>query len=80
MKKEAVPAAGPVTGGPGEMKIYSKRTRVIRENLELWSFVIPAATLIILFNYAPMYGIIIAFQNYFPGSDFLSSKNAMGLV
>ena len=51
MKKEAVPAAGPVTGGPGEMKIYSKRTRVIRENLELWSFVIPAATLIIPVSY-----------------------------
>ena len=74
MKKEAVPAAGPVTGGPGEMKLYSKRTRVIRENIELWSFVVPAAALIILFNYAPMYGIIIAFQNYFPGSPFLGEK------
>ena len=74
MKKEAVPAAGPATKGSGEMKVYSKRTRVIRENIELWSFVIPAGLLIILFNYAPMYGIIIAFQRYFPGSDFLSKN------
>lgn len=74
MKKQAVPAAGPVTSGSKEIKIYSRRTRVVRENLELWSFIIPAATLIILFNYAPMYGIIIAFQNYFPGSDFFSER------
>ncbi len=74
MKKEAVPAAGPGTGGSGEIKLYSRRTRVIRENIELWSFVIPAAALIIMFNYAPMYGIIIAFQNYFPGSPFLGEN------
>jgi putative aldouronate transport system permease protein len=71
MKKEALPAAGPVSG-VNEMKTYSKKTRVIRENLELWSFVIPAAVMIIMFNYLPMYGIIIAFQAYFPGAPFLS--------
>ena len=74
MKKETVPAAGPGTGGSGEIKLYSKRTRVIRENIELWSFVIPAAALIIMFNYAPLYGIIIAFQDYFPGSPFMGEK------
>ena len=35
-------------------------------------FILPALAFLILFNYVPMYGILIAFQDYIPGDDFLS--------
>ena len=34
-------------------------------------FILPALAFLILFNYVPMYGILIAFQDYVPGDDFL---------
>lgn len=80
MKKETVPAAGPVRGKSGEMKIYSKRTRIIKENIELWSFAIPAIVLIGIFSYVPMYGIVIGFQNYAPGSPFIVWSDILGGV
>lgn len=46
---------------------------VIRENLQLYSLMIPVFILIIIFCYIPMYGIVIAFQDYTPGSPFLGS-------
>lgn len=74
MKKEAIPAAGPVDQNQA-MLIRTKKRRALFENLELWSFVVPAATFIIIFNYIPMYGIIIAFQDYFPGKPFISDQS-----
>ena len=35
-------------------------------------FILPALAFLIMFNYVPMYGILIAFQDYVPGDDFLS--------
>ena len=43
-----------------------------REDWELYSLLIPAAVLIIIFSYIPMYGIIIAFQDYIAGNSFFS--------
>ena len=37
-------------------------------------FILPALAFLILFNYVPMYGILIAFQDYVPGDDFLSAN------
>uniref|UniRef100_A0A7C4PNF6 Sugar ABC transporter permease n=1 Tax=Anaerolinea thermolimosa TaxID=229919 RepID=A0A7C4PNF6_9CHLR len=39
----------------------------------LYFMVIPALVLLIIFNYGPMYGVIIAFQNYNPGLGFTGS-------
>ena len=47
-----------------------------REDWELYSLLIPAAVLIIIFSYIPMYGIIIAFQDYIAGNSFFSLSNA----
>lgn len=46
---------------------------VTRENLQLYSLMLPVFILVIIFCYVPMYGIVIAFQNYTPGSPFLGS-------
>lgn len=45
-----------------------KRTwrRDLRENYDLYLFVLPGLITIILFNYLPMYGIQIAFRNFRP--------------
>ncbi|MGI6654696.1 MAG: ABC transporter permease [Christensenellales bacterium] len=48
-----------------ENKIYG-------DSWQLYTLMIPAAVLIIIFSYIPLYGIIIAFQDYEPGNSFLS--------
>lgn len=48
---------------------YSKG--VIRENLKIYAMMLPTLILILVFCYVPMYGLIIAFQDYVPGASFL---------
>lgn len=43
----------------------------LREQLELYSIMLPVLVFIAIFCYVPMYGIVIAFQNYFPGAPFI---------
>ncbi len=45
-------------------------SRDARENLQLYSILLPTAILIIVFMYAPMFGLVIGFQNYVPGASF----------
>lgn len=42
---------------------------------QLYTLLIPAAVLILVFSYIPLYGIVIAFQDYQPGNSFLSLAN-----
>jgi putative aldouronate transport system permease protein len=42
------------------------------QNWSLLLFVIPAMIFVFIFSYIPMYGIVIAFQNYIPGDPILS--------
>ena len=46
--------------------------RIRSDNWQLYTLMIPAAVLILVFSYIPLYGIIIAFQDYIPGNSFLS--------
>lgn len=39
-------------------KMYRKR------NLQLWTLALPAVILLLVFNYAPMFGIVLAFKDY----------------
>jgi putative aldouronate transport system permease protein len=43
----------------------------INENLQLFVFLFPVIALLFVFCYIPMYGVIIAFQDYIPGSPFI---------
>lgn len=47
---------------------HKKRTWI------LLVFILPAVIELILFNYVPMYGILIAFQDYIPGDSIVSSN------
>ena len=42
-----------------------------RENRQLYLLMLPVFILIAVFCYAPMFGIVIAFQDYWPGDPFL---------
>jgi putative aldouronate transport system permease protein len=43
------------------------------ETLQLYCFLAPMIVLLFIFCYIPMYGLIIAFQNYVPGDPFFSA-------
>ena len=45
---------------------------LIRENIELYTIMLPTIILIFIFCYIPIYGLLIAFQDYSPGMPFLS--------
>lgn len=49
--------------------------RSVLENIQLWSMILPTMVLIFIFCYVPMYGVLIAFQDYLPGMDIIG-KNA----
>lgn len=47
-----------------------KKMTLLKDNLELYSLMLPAIFIMIMYCYIPMYGVIIAFQDYAPGADF----------
>lgn len=44
--------------------------RDVRENIQYYTLMAVPMILIFVFSYIPIYGIVIAFQNYFPGRPF----------
>lgn len=48
--------------------------KAMKRNYMLYLFLLPAVALIAVFCYAPMYGILIAFQNYSPGKGIMGSE------
>ncbi len=57
-----------------------KKARNIKENIELYLIMLPVLVHIFIFCYIPMYGIVIAFQNYLPGSSFLAFDGSVKWV
>ncbi|MCI8600683.1 MAG: sugar ABC transporter permease [Oscillospiraceae bacterium] len=51
-------------------------SRSARENLELYAIMFPTVVLIIIFMYVPLYGVLIAFQDYVPGAPFFGTGTA----
>lgn len=45
--------------------------RDVRENIQYYALMLIPMVLIFIFSYIPLYGIVIAFQDYFPGSAFI---------
>jgi putative aldouronate transport system permease protein len=45
-----------------------------RQNIPLHLMLLPGIALVLVFNYAPMFGIVMAFQDFNPGKGFLGSK------
>lgn len=57
---------------------YSKER--IRENLQLYAIMLPVLVLIFIFCYIPMYGLVIAFQDYNPGNPFIAFDGSVKWV
>jgi putative aldouronate transport system permease protein len=49
-----------------------KRER-IKENVQIYSLILPVLILLFIFCYLPMYGVVIGFQDYIPGDSILGS-------
>lgn len=62
----------------GEDGMSSRKTARIWNyltlNATLYCMLVPAIVLVFIFNYVPMYGLIIAFQDYQPTSGFWGSR------
>lgn len=56
-----------------ERKRKPARINSIRRNWDLYLFLLPAVVLIFCFSYIPMYGILIAFEDYSPSLGVLGS-------
>lgn len=52
----------------------------VKENIELYSIMLPVLILIFIFCYIPMYGVIIAFQDYTPGMPFIAFDGSVKWV
>jgi putative aldouronate transport system permease protein len=50
-----------------------KKLKYMKENYQLYLFVLPALALIIIFKYIPMYGAIIAFKDFNPLQGIMNS-------
>jgi putative aldouronate transport system permease protein len=55
-------------------RVSSGRWRLFRGNLDLYILLVPGLLFLLLFKYAPMYGIIIAFQDFNIFDGFAGSK------
>lgn len=56
---------------PAKKKMSKQRKLMLwKDNLELYSLMLPAIIIIFVYCYVPMYGYVIAFQDYAPGASF----------
>jgi putative aldouronate transport system permease protein len=53
------------------MSFTRKGKEAAKEILQIYSLLMPVFILLFIFCYIPMYGVVIAFQNYVPGSPFI---------
>lgn len=49
-----------------------RRMRHLKENAPFLIMIFPAVLVVFLFNYLPIYGVLIAFQDFMPGDPILS--------
>ncbi len=54
-------------------KPFAVRLRDFKDNCPYLVMLFPAVLVVFLFNYMPIYGVLIAFQDFVPGDNILSS-------
>ena len=57
-----------------EKPSWGKRLQNFKENSPYLLMILPAVLVVFLFNYLPIYGVLIAFQDFMPGDPILSSE------
>ena len=76
----AYPSAKHDTRLEQKEKRKRRRRKLFRENYELYLLLIPALIHLFVFSYIPLYGIVIAFQEYTPGMPFFSLDGSVKWV
>lgn len=69
--KQAAPAAALEL--TDKQKKRKNTVKLMKQNYQLYFFLIPAVVFIALFMYGPLYGLLIAFKNYKPGVGIMAS-------
>lgn len=57
----------------GLIQPRESKLKYIKKNYMLYLFLVPAITLVLIFNYVPMYGVLIAFKDYSVAQGILGS-------
>ena len=70
----AAKPAAPSVELTDKQKKKQQTVKLIKQNYQLYFFLIPAVVFIALFMYGPLYGIQIAFKNYRPGLGIWGSE------
>ena len=70
MKNETTAVKSP----PKEKRPFSVKWQNFKAECPNLVFLLPAVIVVFLFNYLPIYGILIAFQDFLPGDSVLSSE------
>jgi putative aldouronate transport system permease protein len=63
----------PVNNSKRTRRQKRKRWKQIKQNWELYLFLLPTLVYFIVFHYIPMYGVQIAFRDYSPGLGITGS-------
>ena len=73
-KSKAAPnqMAAPKSRGKPVNALGNSRWRHFRENYPFLIMLLPAVVVVFLFNYLPIYGVLIAFQDFMPGDKIFS--------
>ena len=61
-----------------KVKKKGRTVRAFKRDLSLWLFCVPGVVLTFIFSYIPMYGILIAFQDYNPVEGMFGHNNWVG--
>ncbi|MFF3023242.1 ABC transporter permease [Gottfriedia sp. NPDC057948] len=75
MKLKIKGSNNPLKPSTIRLETLNKKSRIKRilENYELYLFLLPAVIYFIVFQYVPMYGVVIAFKDYVPSLGILGS-------
>ena len=55
-------------------QLENKKLKALKENAPFLLMIFPAVLVVFLFNYLPIYGVLIAFQDFMPGDKILSDS------
>ena len=71
-RKKVSMETGQLQDGRSARKKRVRWSKSIKDNYPFLIMLLPAVVVVFLFNYLPIYGILIAFQDFMPGDKILS--------
>ena len=73
-KDKSVPTSLAPPNGQGSIQDQkrARKLRTLKENIPFFIMLAPAVLVVFLFNYLPIYGVLIAFQDFMPGDPIFS--------